>query len=146
MSDFNDLEGFHALLTLPLLWGDMDAFSHVNSTRYFCWMEASRIAYLELVGMGESMQQSGWGPILAAANCNYRRQVTYPDTIFVGARVREVGRSSVAIEHRLLSKQLGMICAEGESKIVMFDYNNQQPMRVTDEIRAAIDAMQSSGN
>ena len=143
MSASNELEGLHAILSIPVLWGDMDAFSHVNSTRYFCWMESSRIAYLELAGMGESMQRKGWGPILAAVNCSYRRQVTYPDTIMIGARVREVGRSSIAIEHRLISQQHGNICAEGESKVVMFDYNNQKPIRVTDEIRAAIEAMQS---
>ena len=89
------------------------------------------------------MQRKGWGPILAAVNCNYRRQVAYPDTIIIGASVREVGRTSIAIEHRLVSERHGSICADGESKIVMFDYNNQTPMRVTDEVRAAIEKMQS---
>lgn len=137
------LEGLYAILSIPVLWGDMDAFSHVNNARYFSWMESSRIAYLELAGMGESMQGKGWGPILAAVNCNYRRQVAYPDTIIIGASVREVGRTSIAIEHRLVSERHGSICADGESKIVMFDYNNQTPMRVTDEVRAAIEKMQS---
>lgn len=143
MATWQELEDYHAHLEIPVLWGDMDAFSHVNSTRYFCWMESSRIAYLELAGMGESMQRKGWGPILAAVHCNYRRQVIYPDTIIIGARVREIGRSSIAIEHRLISQEAGTVCAEGESKVVMFDYNNQRPIRVTDDVRAAVEKMQS---
>ena len=143
MTEWKELEGYYGIQEIPVLWGDMDSFSHVNNARYFTWMETSRIAYLHRAGMGESMLEKGWGPILAAVNCNYRRQVRYPDTIFVGARVQNIGRSSILVEHRFVSQEANALCADGESKIVMFDYNAQRPIRVTDEVRAAIADMQS---
>jgi acyl-CoA thioester hydrolase len=33
------LAGFPVVITVPVQWGDQDAFGHVNNTVYFRWME-----------------------------------------------------------------------------------------------------------
>ena len=82
------LGDYPIVIALPILWGDQDAFGHVNNTVPIRWFE-SWIAYLEHGGLGHIMDSSGLGPILAAISCNYRRQMHYPDTVHVGSRVSD---------------------------------------------------------
>jgi acyl-CoA thioester hydrolase len=138
-NQWDELAHFPVVLRIPVLWGDMDPLGHVNNTRFFRWFESSRVAYLDqsLIRMGRLPQ--GVGPILAAIDCNYRRQVVYPDTIDVGARITRLGNSSLTMQHHLVSHAHGRMAAEGESVVVMFDYQSQRPVRISAEIRAAIE-------
>ena len=132
------LADYPVTISLPIQWGDMDAFAHVNNTVPIRWFESARIAYLEKVGLSEMMSGEGIGPILAAVHCNYRKQVEYPDTVHIGARVGKIGRSSFTMQHAAVSASKQWLCVEGESTIVVFDYNTQRPVRVPDAIREAV--------
>lgn len=133
------LSDYPVVITLRVQWGEMDAFGHVNNTVPIRWFESARIAYLEAVGLSELMLQAdGVGPILAAINANYRRQVKYPDVVHIGARVGEIRRSSFTMEHAAFSESGGAVCADGHSVIVVYDYRSQRPVRVPDRIRQAM--------
>src|SRR5205807_5731796 len=95
------LEGFPVVLTVAVQWGDQDSFGHVNNTIYFRWFESARIAYLERIGQGQMMNRVGLGPILAAINCNYRKQLKYPDTLLIGAKITRIGNSSLTMTHAI---------------------------------------------
>lgn len=132
------LADFPLVISLPIQWGDQDSFGHVNNVVYFRWFESARIAYFEKVGLQQLMTTASVGPILAAINCNYRRQLTYPDTVRVGARITKIGRSSMTMEHRLVSESAGALAADGDSTIVAFDYAANKSHPVPDAIREAI--------
>lgn len=141
-SPWEELAGFKVVIEIPVLWGDMDPLGHVNNTRFFRWFESARVAYLEqVVGEWDGLPQ-GVGPILAAIHCNYRRQVVYPDTIEVGARITRLGNSSMTMQHHLVSHKHGKLAAEGESVVVMFDYNAQRPVRISAQLREAIETFE----
>jgi acyl-CoA thioester hydrolase len=137
-SDNDALTAFPTVIHLPVQWGDMDSYQHVNNIIYFRWFESERIAYLEQIGLKAMYHGAGIGPILAAIGCNYRRQLTYPDTVAVGARISRIGRTSFEMEHVLFSTAQQVVVADGKSTIVTFDYKSQKPIPVPDEIRAAI--------
>jgi acyl-CoA thioester hydrolase len=136
------LSGYPIVVTLPVQWGEQDMYGHVNNTVYFRWYETARIAYAEKVGLPEMTQTLGVGPILAAINCNYRRQVRYPDTIQIGARVTRLGRTSLTMEHHVVSAKQGVLVADGDSTIVCFNYRDQKPVPVPDTLRAAIEKLE----
>jgi len=135
------------VLTWPVQWGDQDAFGHVNNVVYFRWMESARIAYFRQAGVPSASPAQGagpigTGPILAMVKCDFRRQLTYPDTLMISASIASFGRTSMKMVHRIYSTAQQAIAAEGDSTIVMFDYAAQQPVVVSDEIRARIDALE----
>jgi len=136
------LNSFPAVVEVPIQWGDQDAFGHVNNTVAIRWFESARIAYLEQSGMSRLMQAKQIGPILAAINCNYRQQLHYPDTVWIGARVAKVGRSSLVIEHVVYSEKLDAVAADGQGTIVLFDYQTQRPQRMPEDVRAAVEKME----
>jgi acyl-CoA thioester hydrolase len=133
-----ELSAFPTVIQLPVQWGDMDSYQHVNNVVYFRWFESARIVYLEQINLKSLYHTVGIGPILAAIGCNYRRQLTYPDTVAVGARIGRIGRTSFEMEHVLYSTAQQAIVADGKSTIVTFDYKQQKPTPVPDEMRAKI--------
>jgi len=138
----NPLHEFPVVITLPLQWGDQDAFGHVNNTVPIRWFESARIAYLEQTVMSQMMQKGGLGPILASVTCNYRRQLHYPDRVSIGARIAKLGRSSMVMEHLVYSEKLDAVAADGTSTIVVFDYEANRPTRIPAEVRKAFEALE----
>jgi acyl-CoA thioester hydrolase len=136
-------QGFPVWITLPVQWGDQDAFGHVNNTVYFRWFESARIAYADGIGLSDSAAGSSVDPILAAISCRYLKQLNYPDTVHVGARISGFGRrSSMTMQHRIISERLRAIVAEGDSTLVAFDYAAQKSVPVPDAVRARIEEIE----
>jgi len=138
------ISGFPAVVELPVQWGDQDLFAHVNNTVYFRWFESSRVDYWASSGLHDLMHPQGLGPILASVKCDYKKQIRFPDTIWVGAKVKKMGISSVTLEHAVFSRNNDSISAVGESVIVLFNYENQHPIPIEGEIRRAFDQFEAS--
>jgi acyl-CoA thioester hydrolase len=136
------LADYRIVLTLPVQWGDQDAFQHVNNTVYLRWFESARILYGEQVGLFERMKAENIGPILASITCHYRLPITYPDLVLIGARITRIGRSSLTMDHLLMSEAASAVAAEGTSTLVLYDYNTARPHPVPEEIRKAIEALE----
>jgi acyl-CoA thioester hydrolase len=39
------IDGYPVVIEIPIAWGEMDAFQHVNNIFYFRYFESARIAY-----------------------------------------------------------------------------------------------------
>jgi len=129
-------------ITLPVQWGDQDAFQHVNNVVFFRWFESARILYGERIGLTEMKKTANIGPILASITCHYRRPVTYPDTVHVGARISRIGRTSLTMDHLILSATENQVAAEGTSTIVVYDYGSARSHPVPDEVLKAIETIE----
>lgn len=126
------------ITTIPILWGDEDAFAHVNNLAYLRWCETARVEYMQRVAIWSETPPVGTGPILASVRCDYKIPLNYPDTIDVGTRVSAIGNSSVRMEQIVVSRALDAVAAVVESTLVMLDYNAGRPVRVSEEIRDSI--------
>jgi len=137
------LAGFPVVIEIPVAWGEMDAFQHVNNIVYFRYVESARIVYFERLGFIEIMEQTGIGPILAETRCRYRRPLTYPDTVSVGARVSEIGEDRFMMEYRIVSHKLEAIAAEGEGTLVSYNYREKRKAPIPDRVRRRIEEMEA---
>ena len=142
---------------IPVLWGDMDSFGHVNNIIYLKWCETSRIELfcriwdLDSLKMDDILDtnvvthsknvKSGVGPILANFNTNYRIPVVCPDTIYVKTRIMHIGNTSFGIEHQITSKNNGSnIVAEADSVVVMINYKTGEKFQIDDDNRKKLEA------
>ena len=137
------MAGFPVVIEIPVAWGEMDAFQHVNNIVYFRYVESARIVYFERLGFIEIMEQTGIGPILAETRCRYRRPLTYPDTVSVGARVSEIGEDRFMMEYRIVSHKLEAIAAEGEGTLVSYNYREKRKAPIPDRVRRRIEEMEA---
>ena len=142
MSDAS-LAGFAVIVEIPVRWGDMDAFGHVNNTVFFRFFESARIEYLraiEFIGGAD-----GIGPILASTHCRFRRPVAFPDTARVGARTTALDEDRFTMEYRLVSDALGEVAAEGGGVVVSYDYGAARKAPLPAAVRERIIALGVGG-
>lgn len=137
------LKDFPVVIELPVQWGDQDALGHVNNVVYFRWWESSRIAFAERVGIVRFHSDTSLGTVLVSIKCDFRKQLIYPDTVVIGARLAKIGNSSFVVEHRLVSKKLNEVAAEASSTMVTYDFVSQQSVVVPDDIREQMGSLKS---
>ncbi|MFW9925979.1 MAG: acyl-CoA thioesterase [Candidatus Thorarchaeota archaeon] len=131
------LDDFNFTVEIPIAWGDMDAFRHVNNTLFFRYFETARIKYFENAGFIESMEKDSVGPILASISAKFIKPLFYPDTITVGTRVTTVEPDHFIMEYIIESKSSG-VAAIGESKMVAYDYKSSKRTTLPDTVRNKI--------
>jgi acyl-CoA thioester hydrolase len=136
------LRDYPVVVALSVEWGDQDILAHVNNTVFLKWCETSRVVYLEKSGLWRFVKEEGRGPIIAALSCNYRRPVTFPDTIHVGSRVTRIGRSSFRMEHALVSLAQDAVVAEVDSTMVFVEYSSGKTHAVPPDVREAMERLE----
>ncbi len=118
----NLLAEYPVIVESPVIWGDMDAYEHVNNTVYFRYFESARIAFFDQLKFKDVKDETGIGPILASTQCRFRIPLTYPDTVSIGARVSDVQGDRFTMHYRVVSHQHKKIAAEGEGLLIAYDY------------------------
>jgi len=136
-----DRKDYPVIFSIPVQWGEQDLLGHVNNVVYFRWFESARILYLERIGLWNMLRDEKIGCIVAQLGCNFRRPVTFPDSVHVGARVTKVGNSSFKMEHSIFSDALGLV-ADADSTLVVYDYNTGRSCHMPSKVRAAIAALE----
>jgi len=110
------------ILSIPVAWGEMDSYQHVNNIVYLRYFESVRMAYFDQCGFHAHHQQFGIGPILAETACKFLKPLTYPDTVLAAARVTDIGEDRFRQEYALVSQKENRLCALGHGVIVSYDY------------------------
>jgi len=125
-------------IEIPVVWGEMDAFQHVNNIVYFRYFESARISYFEKLDYMKFLEENGVGPILASTQCNFKIPLTYPDRVTVGAKVETIEDERFTMKYIVVSHNHKKIAALGEGTIVSFNYRENKKTKIPDEIRNRI--------
>ena len=136
------LAGYPVVIEQAVSWGDMDAFQHVSNLVYFRYFQDARIEYFRRLHWMPDEVGYGVGPIVHSTQCRFRRAVTYPDRVWIGARAVDLRDDRFTVEHALVSERLGETAAEGWAVIVTYDYRKQQKGKMPDELRQRIAALE----
>ncbi|WP_233848280.1 acyl-CoA thioesterase [Paraburkholderia sp. HD33-4] len=136
------MSDFHAVfeMTMPIRWGDMDAFGHVNNTVYFRYMEQVRISWFEHMDfLGQ--REDGQGPVIVNASMEFLKQLHYPGDVIGRMSVATPGRSSFDTAFELLrADEPDALYARGAARCVWIDYAAGKSVPVPDVLRAAIES------
>jgi acyl-CoA thioester hydrolase len=127
---------------IPVAWGEMDAFGHVNNVVFFRYFETARIEYFRKL-RGDDFGDGEFMPILAQTECSYLRPVYHPDTLTAQARVSRVGSSSLTMEYKLTSASQDSVVAEGKAVVVNVDPETGKGRPLTDELKQRISQVES---
>jgi acyl-CoA thioester hydrolase len=123
---------------LMVRWGDMDALGHVNNTEYFRYMEQTRIAWFDALGI--PILENGFGPVIARATCDFITPITYPATVSVATYLQRLGRSSFTVTHELRpDTDPAALFATGEVVVVWVDHAQGKSMPLPARVRQALE-------
>jgi len=131
------MTGFPVTIQMPVPWGDLDLFEHVNNVAYFRYFQAARIAYFDKIGLMQMHRGTNVGPILHSTSARFVKELKYPDEVIIGAAVSSMKTSSFVLDYQVESISTGIV-AEGSSVNMVFDFNTKQKVPIPEELRAVI--------
>jgi len=126
-------------------WGDVDSMGHVNNAKYFTYCESARMSYFAAIGLDGFRDGGRFGPALAAANLDFKKQVHYPAELEVRTRVAKLGRTSFTMEYEIVDVATEERAAAGSGVIVWIDYGSGRPVPIPDALRQAMQAYAGPG-
>jgi acyl-CoA thioester hydrolase len=118
---------------IPIRWGDMDAFGHVNNTLYFRYFEEARFQWMLEKGIPMNGDSH---PVVITIGCTFFRPLFHPDTLRIDIDISEPGRSSFMATYKVYSSQDPVNpCSEGYSKIVWIAKDTGKSVPLPDNVR-----------
>jgi acyl-CoA thioester hydrolase len=118
---------------LPIRWGDMDAYGHVNNTVYFLYMQEARVDYLE--SLGYRIGDYDTTPVIITAACTFLIPIAYPGEVEVRLFLGEPGRSSILSSYEMRRGDSDALCATGEATIVWTEVASGRPVPIPENLR-----------
>jgi acyl-CoA thioester hydrolase len=129
---------FPITLQLRLDWSEMDMFGHINNISFFKYLQASRVNFWETVGLTKWHEQEKIGAMLASASCNFIAPLHYPGKITIQSRTAYIKNTSFGFHHQILNSE-GVVCAEGEDTMVLYDFNKNTKVQIPDHLRQKLE-------
>ncbi|QWF19732.1 acyl-CoA thioesterase [Lysobacter capsici] len=130
-----------ALIRVPLSvrWRDLDAFNHVNNSKFLSYLEEARLRWMVTLpghGMDDHV-----APVVAAAHLNYRRPIEWPNELDVELFVERLGTTSLSIGHRIVdANDSSALYCDGNVVLVWIHRETGQPAALPEPVRAACSA------
>lgn len=119
---------------IPVRWGDMDFYGHVNNTVYFRYFEQARVEWIERMAFPVDPRERS-GPVVVNSSCTFLIPVNYPATVIVKVYGGEPGRSSVMTWYELFVEGDDRLYAEGAAKVVWMDMQSGKSVPLPDGLR-----------
>lgn len=121
-------------------FGDLDAMRHLNNVVFLRYFETARISYLRHLIPSHSPadpEHDGFGLIFAECHINYRSPVHFDEEVAVHCAIGEVRRSAFQVTFAMRVDD--RLAAEGYGWLVAFDYAEQAPRHLPDELRETLE-------
>lgn len=137
MSDTSSLQPVFSC-KMPVRWGDMDAYGHINNTLYFRYFEEAR--FLWMVEKGIPLK-GDTHPVVVTIGCTFLRPIYYPENLRLDLFISEPGRSSFTVTYKVYTaSQPETPAAEGYSKVVWVSSANGKSVPMPDQVRGWFDS------
>ena len=117
---------------LKTRWKDIDSFGHVNNAVFLTYIEDARITFFyrwNIIEMKKSL-------IVASIKIDYLQQIDHPSDLIIGQKISRIGNSSFDIQSTIFIKDDPKPAAKAVVTCVCFDYEQNKPVPVYDEIKA----------
>ena len=115
---------------IQLRFCDTDALGHINNAAYAQYAELGRLDFLRTSGTLVA------NLILARLELDFRQQLQPDASATLESWVERFGNTSLTLRQRLVVD--GQSACDMRSVIVFFDYETNQPTRVSDAVREAL--------
>ncbi len=125
--------------SMPVRWGDADAFGHINNVQFVRFLESGRVAYCEQIFklIFSAELKAGW--ILADMQCSYLQQVHYPSQLDIYTRISKVGNKSVTLLAEIYRAGEDCLVIRSQCTMVWFDYVKQETALIPANVRMEIE-------
>lgn len=112
---------------IQVRFADCDMMGHVNNAVYLSYFEQARMHYFSQM-VGENWDWKKEGIVLVKNEVTYLKPILLHDIPEIYMKLKTIGRSSFTLFYVVTVD--GCTVAEGESKLVCFDFISKHPVLV----------------
>ena len=140
MTDFTpSLADYPYQTEIATRWQDNDNYGHINNVQYYSFFDSAVNRFLiERAGLNI---QGNIVAYVVSSQCQYIAPAAYPETIHVGVRVINIGRSSVTYGLSVYAGEEKRRVAHGQFVHVFVDRSNDRAVPIPNHIREAFDGI-----
>ncbi|HEU4674685.1 MAG TPA: thioesterase family protein [Motilibacteraceae bacterium] len=117
----------------PMRWSDMDAYGHVNNTRFLTYLEEARIEMFQELAeraRGEDGLLST-GVLVARHEIRYLRPLVHrTEPVPIDVWVTKIGGASFDVGYEVHDDEGAVVYARAASTMVPYDFVNERPRRL----------------
>ena len=132
---------FTAFQTLATRWIDNDMYGHLNNVVHYSLFDTAVNKTLIEAGALDIHGGDVIG-LVVHTQCHYFDSIAFPQTVHVGLRVLELGRSSVSYALGLFADNAPLSAALGEFTHVYVGRATRRPVDLPPALRAALEPLQ----
>jgi acyl-CoA thioester hydrolase len=137
------MDGFPVSTPLTVRFSETDAQGIVHNAVYLVWFEIARIEYIaRLAGGYKGMVARGIDVTTVEAYARYRAACRFDDELVLHVRVGEVKGPRFRFEYAV--ERSGEVVADGWTVHACVDATTLRPMRMPDDLRETIAAIERS--
>jgi acyl-CoA thioester hydrolase len=127
---------FPELREIPTRWADVDVYGHVNNVVHYAMFDTAVNGWL-IEASGVDIRRLHAIGLVVETSCRYHAELEFPATITAGLALERLGTSSVVYRLALFGAPEAP-AATGRFVHVYVDQTTRRPVRVPDEVRAAL--------
>ena len=118
---------------------EVDAQRHVFFSHYLNYFDVALVQYMRDIGYAyQDMVASGVDMFYVEASCQYKGRARFDDLLHVHTRIGHIGNTSFTFEFGLYKQPTDALIATGRIVAVAVDVETEKPVRVPNELRAAV--------
>ena len=104
---------------------ETDQMGIINHTHFIKWMEESRIAFLEKIGVPLwLLEERGIVSPVLSLNCEYKNMVRFKDELSISIEVEKYNGIKLYLSYIIENKETGVVHATCNSSHCFLDKNN----------------------
>lgn len=115
--------------------GDLDAYWHVNNTKFLVYLEDARSRYMREMGLFDEKNLWDLPLIVGDVHCRYHNPIELGDKVVISLGVTRISYKTVTFEYEITGEGGSPLYATAETIMVAYDYNSKQSVPVSDELR-----------
>ncbi|MGA1661319.1 MAG: acyl-CoA thioesterase [Candidatus Nanopelagicales bacterium] len=116
-------------------FSDLDPLGHVNNVAYHDYLQEARMA---LIGELDAVVNDDFAQIVVSQEICHIKPLGYArQPVVIEAQVVDMARTSYSIVYRILD-ETGDVAAEATTRLAVIDPASGRPIRMTEELRARL--------
>jgi len=128
---------YNFIVPVQIRFNDIDGQQHVNNAVYQSYFDLGRVGYLSTVS-GENYQTGGRSVVIASVKTDFIEPIFLHDSIQIETRIQKIGTKSLTMLQRITETETGEVKATCSTVFVGFDYEKQQAIEISHELKNRI--------
>jgi acyl-CoA thioester hydrolase len=132
--EYITMQNFKHKTSIQIRFKDIDLMGHVNNADFLTYIELARVKYFDDV-VGEKVNWSKQGIILAKITIDYKMPIYFKDKIFIYTKCSRIGNKSFDLSYSVVKEENGreILTAEATTVLVCYDYERRTSIAIPDE-------------